>query len=749
MREAKLDILDPSESLESRNVRLERIIAALVRRAEQTGDASEGAYDQFQLAARLEAQMQRQSADLRRTREVLLETNVLLGIANTEAETARSQLAEAVEVIAQGFALFGADERMVICNKHFCDNLEEVKAHLKPGLEFERYIQLLSTSGLVDVSEQGTPEAWAAWRQQMHHRPWSIFNVTLTNGLIFQVSTQRISSGATVLIHSDVTHLVLNERRERDAIVERQALLLQMTLEHLDQAVCIFDTEGKLIGQNQRLTEKLRLPAGLKKSDLNIRWILNHLRKCAVFTTAVGFDDLQSWVTDPSSRPPGAFELVLDGMVTLAMSCKTIPSWGIVFSFTDISAERAARDAMHALNEQLERRVQERTEALGTALQKAERATATKSRYLAAASHDLMQPLSSAKLFVSAISDAADSPDIVDIAQKTATSLAHLQDIIEALMDISRLDSDRVVMDLQPLNLNRVFQTLQEQFAPLAERKGLALTIVPSNLLVESDPGYLRRILENLISNAVRYTDSGQILLGARRRGSRARIEVRDTGRGLQQSDQSMIFEEFRKVDRSASEGLGLGLAIVKRASKALDHPIDIWSELGRGSCFSVSVPILDDIWAAEAAQDPEATEIADPACDGLIVLLVENDTQLNSALSMQIEAWGALAVPALSAADALKMLDEDGLEPDAMVLDYQLGDSMTGLDLFNLALDKYGPVPGLMMTANASESVLEEWRAAGLDAVNKPVDRARLLDFLNATARGQRGARRTHSDNE
>ena len=127
----------------------------------------------------------------------------------------------------------------------------------------------------------------------------------------------------------------------------------------------------------------------------------------------------------------------------------------------------------------------------------------------------------------------------------------------------------------------------------------------------------------------------------------------------------------------------------------------------------------------------------------------MENDTQLNSALSMQIEAWGALAVPALSAADALKMLDEEGLEPDAMVLDYQLGDGMTGLDLFNLALDKYGPVPGLMMTTNTSESVLEESRAEGLDAVNKPVDRARLLDFLNATARGQRGARRTHSDNE
>ncbi len=680
--------------------------------------------------------MQQQSADLARTRDLLMQTNAQLGLVTSAAENVRAQLAEAIDVIGQGFALFGADDRMVMCNTHFCDNLREVRNHLKPGLTFERYIDLLSRSDILRSGNQSSAEDWRAWRLDLHRQSEATFNISLIKDRHFQVSSLRMASGATVITHSDVTHLVLNERRERDALMERQALLLQATLEHLDQAVCIFDTRGDLIGRNDRLSELLDLPEDVGPDRLNQSKVLRHLQMNAVFLGRAEFHDLDLWTRDLSSRPPVSFEVGLTTGRTLAMSCKTIPSWGIVFSFTDVTAERSARDRLSDLNEQLERRVRERTEELGTALRKAERATATKSRYLAAASHDLMQPLSSAKLFVSAISDSSDDPAILDIAHKTDTSLTHLQDIIEALMEIAKLDSDRVELDRQPLQLNAVFQTLIEQFTPIAARKGLSLSFVPSTLVVESDPGYLRRILENLISNAVRYTEEGRILIGVRRRGRYARIEVRDTGRGLAKADQSLIFDEFRKVDRSSSQGLGLGLAIVKRACAALDHPVDVWSNVGQGSTFAVSVPVLETVWSIETALRVDQRPLPHPDCEGLIVLLVENDVQLSRAIAMQLETWGALVVPANSAQDALSLLEEDEIVPDALVLDYQLDGVGTGVDVYQAFAARHGRQNALIVTADNSDRLAEHCAKAGLDVLSKPVDRGRLLDFLNLARR-------------
>lgn len=736
-----MDFVDPKDSLEVRNEKLTRIVESLLRRVENAGAPSELAYTQFERAAYLEAQMREQTRHLERTLGLLDESKAQLGVANTAIANARTNLSEAIEAISEGFALFGPDDRLILANSRFCDSLDDVMPHIRPGLAFRRYLELVSQSAFLDLGHRRTPSDWVNWRLALHDSQSANFNVTLMGERYFQTSSQRTLSGGTVIMHSDVTELIRVERQERDALMDRQATLLQATLDHLDQGVCIFGDDGHAIGQNRRLIDLLHLPPQLVGGQMSVAAMLDHLGRSVTFPIGFGVADLGKWMRSASRQPPIAFEVRQGGNTFLKIFGRQIPSWGIVMSFTDVTPERLANNALRDLNEQLERRVEERTKALGEALGDAERATASKSRFVAAASHDLMQPLSSAKLFVSSIADSTDDEEILNIVGKAETSMAHLEGIIEALMDISKLDADKVVMDRRPIPLENVFEILRDQFTPQAAAKGLELSVVPSRLLVESDPGYLRRILENLISNAVRYTDRGKVVVGVRRRDAYARIEVWDTGRGISDEEKRVIFDEFRKLDRNSSpaQGLGLGLAIVERACSSLNHPLKLWSELGKGSCFSVSVPILDAYWASDLGMISEAPVPAEPNCDGVIVLLVENDRQLRRALSMHIEGWGGLVVPAESAEDAQSLLDEAGIVPDALLLDYHLGDGPTGIDLYQQIRQTHGAFPSRIVTADRSRNLRRFCADNGLEIINKPVDRAKLLDFLNEVATANR----------
>lgn len=729
-----MDFVDPNDSLETRNRKLIRIVDSLIHRVEQAGAPSQVAYTQFERAAYLEAQMLEQNRHLERTLDLLDESKVQLGVANIAAANARAHLSEALEAISEGFALFGPDDRLILANSRFCLKLKDVFPHIRPGLAFRRYLSLVSQSRYLDLGHRRSPEEWLDWRLALHESQSANFNVTLMGEHYFQTSSQRTASGGTVIMHSDVTDLIRFERRERDALMDRQAKLLQATLDHLDQGVCIFGDDGHSIGQNKRLIELLHLPPKLVGGNLSVSGLLEHLERDVSFPAGYGVDDLGRWMRSAASQPPIAFEVRQRGHTFLKVFGRQIPSWGIVMSFTDVTAERRANNALRDLNEQLERRVEERTKALGEALHDAERATASKSRFVAAASHDLMQPLSSAKLFISFVADAVDDAQVQDVICKAETSLAHLEEIIEALMDISKLDGDNVVMDRRPVPLQQVFGILRDQFAPQAEAKGLELTVVPADLLVESDPGYLRRILENLLSNAVRYTDSGKVLMGVRRRGGTARIEVWDTGRGLSEDDRRIVFEEFRKLDSYSgpAKGLGLGLAIVERACASLNHPLDLWSEPGRGSCFSVSVPILDAHWQSEIGMITDGLVPEPPGCQGIIVLLVENDRQLRRALSMQIESWGGLVVPAESAEDAINLMDEAGIVPDALLLDYHLDETATGIDLYHWITRTHGAHPCRIITADRSRNLRRYCADVGLEIITKPIDRKKLMDFLH-----------------
>ncbi|MEM9797445.1 MAG: PAS-domain containing protein [Pseudomonadota bacterium] len=730
-----MTLIDPTEPLEQQNRKLRAIADALMHRVEQKHDQSSLAYAQFERAALLDALVEERTKDLERTLDLLHESNRRLARATAEADLARENLAEAIETIREGFALFDSDERLVLHNSRFSRGLIDTETALRPGTTFADYIAAVSRSPALDLSEDETPESWVALRAEQHRSPHAALNIKMREGRWLQVSEHRTKGGGTVILQTDVTDLILNERQE-------QGKILRATLDHLNQGVCIFDRHRKLVGWNRRMTAILGLPLDQTEIGRDFADLLTRFQGQLHFDGYFDADRLLSWASRRSYRGPISFSVTTHADRFLAIFAQEMPDGGFVMSFTDVTAEREAAQALADMNEALEARVEERTEALGHALDEAERANASKSRFVAAASHDLLQPLSAAKLFLGSLSERLETPEDLAILTKAETALGSAEQIIDALLDISRLDSGKASFDIGPVYLNAVLDPLRDELAPVAAAKGLELRIVPSSLTIQSDPGYLRRILQNLIGNALRYTDTGRVVVGARRGGGSARLEVWDTGRGIRASDQGLVFQEFRRLDGDdAAEGLGLGLAIVERACKGLDHPLSLWSEPGQGSCFAFEVPVRSDpgVRPVPAIRAPETRLSTSP-----MVLLVENDDHMAQAVGLMFDDWGADLIHAASAAEAVDLLAAIDLRPDALVLDYQLGEGADGLALHGELIRRHGAIPACIVSADRSATLRTRVAEAGLELIPKPINRQRLFAFVERATAPTASARLT-----
>jgi len=409
---------------------------------------------------------------------------------------------------------------------------------------------------------------------------------------------------------------------------------------------------------------------------------------------------------------------------------QAMPDGGFVMSFTDVTAERAAIEALSRANETLEARVMDRTLELEDALAHAERANASRSRFVAAASHDLLQPLSAAKLFISSVPEEGLAPEARMALDKAQNALLSVEGILGALLDISKLESGRAAVSVGPVPLHRLLSQLNDEFGAIAQAKGLRLTVIPSRLTVTSDAAYLRRILQNLIGNAIRYTDRGRVLVGIRRKGAMVRIEVRDTGPGIPEEEQDNIFKEFHRLNAraSASEGMGLGLAIVERACALLGHPLGLTSDIGRGTCFMVQVPKSDGVALADG---PRAAPQPRPSMQNRIVFLVENDGDLRRAMGLLLEKWGISVLDAPSGEEALDLIEELGILPDCFIVDYNLGDGMDGLRFLAEMRARHGAVPARIVTADRRPELRAACAEAGLGLMIKPLDPRALESFI------------------
>ena len=726
-------LVDPSEPLERQHARLVRIADVLMRKVEQAGDHPGLAYAQFERATLLEAQVRQRTLDLERTLDLLHEANARLGVANAAAESARANLAEAVESVREGFALFDAEDRLVMSNSRFCRDLADIAVRIEPGLGFGDYVRLVSTSVYLDLSEGETPASWRHGRMSRHADDSVIFNVRLTRDRWLQVGEHRTANGGTVILQTDVSDIMRAERAKRDRMMDQQAQILRATLDHLNQGVCIFDAGRRLVGWNHRMEKLLARPVDGQVLGISFDALLVRLDDQITFSRQFTRADLTAWAERTRPRSPITFE-VRQGQQTLSVFAQEMPDRGFVISFSDVTSERKAERALRDVNETLERRVEERTNELGDALDQARRANASKTRFVAAASHDLLQPLSAAKLFVSYLEDRAQDDTARVTAAKAVSALASVEEIIEALLDISKLDSGQAAMSLQEVPLSRILTSLRSELTPLADAKGLTLRMVDSSHVVRSDPVFLRRILQNLVTNAIRYTDTGKVLVGVRRSGSDTRIEVRDTGPGIAPQDQRTVFQEFRQLGNSASgsKGLGLGLTIVERACAMLGHPLSLDSMRGRGCCFAVSAPRLGQVGNEPAPAHP--VDDLRPRTRNLVVLLVENDPEMTGALTLMIESWGSHVIHAETGEGALALLDEIDITPDRALLDYQLGGGMTGTEVLDRLRSRHGAVPARVISASRRQDIADACRAAGVTLVPKPLDRRKIIELLDGS---------------
>ncbi|SPU47262.1 Sensor protein torS [Brevundimonas diminuta] len=506
--------------------------------------------------------------------------------------------------------------------------------------------------------------------------------------------------------------------------------LLQTTLDNIDQGVSVVDEDLRLTAWNRRYVEMFGLPAGFVHVGLPIAAVyrLNAERGEA----GVPDHEIDAWVERRlealARRIPHDHEREQPDGRILRSSGAPIPGGGYATSYTDITALRRAARELEEANERLEARVADRTERLEEARRQAEDATASKTRFLAAASHDLLQPLHAARLFIAALREDADlagSP-ARGLATNADRAIDSAHRLLTALLNLSKLEAGGVQPAVAPLALGGLFDELAREFAPVARAKGLTLTVAPSSLWIASDRDLLRSMLQNLIANAIRYTDRGRVLIGARRDGERVQILVSDTGRGIAEADRQAVFGEFVRLPGAPVDepGAGLGLAIVQKLSDLLRHPLSLASRVGRGTTFRVAVP--------RAAARPEPEIMSDdrrlPLAD-LRVLCVDNEPAILDALTALLDRWGAQAVTARSVAEARA---SDG-PFDAALVDLHLGDDEPdGLAAVD-ALRAQGVRRIALVTADTRDGLKEKAAAAGAVLLPKPVKPAALKAFLRS----------------
>jgi Na+/proline symporter/signal transduction histidine kinase/CheY-like chemotaxis protein len=514
--------------------------------------------------------------------------------------------------------------------------------------------------------------------------------------------------------------------------------LLQSALDQVGQGIAVFDRDMRLICWNREFGEILSLPPGLRQVGVVLDQIIRHMAgldgKRGGPTEDVVSDRLRKYVVTMETFQ----ERLEGGKGVIEVRTNPMPQGGIVATYTDITDRVAAAEVLARANETLERRVRERTaelmevnKALGEAKSKADEANLDKTRFLAAASHDILQPLNAARLYVSSLVERKPPGEIRQLSHNIDASLEAVEEILNALLDISRLDTGSLKPEIGTFAIGDMLQQLRVEFEPQALEKGLSLRVLPCSLYVRSDRRLLRRVLQNLVSNAIKYTEEGRVLLGCRHRGVNVVVEVHDTGPGIPLSKQALIFKEFERLNTGRTvHGIGLGLSIVERIGRMLDHPIKLTSRPGYGSIFGVQLPVAD----AETAS-PRHVPFVSAAhyrqFDGCVVLCVDNEPAILDGMTALLGNWNCVVVTARGTDEALGALAEKRLVPDIVLADYHL-ERGTGFECITAIRQALGfSVPAVLITADRSPDVEQEASALELQLLRKPVKPAALRALM------------------
>ena len=522
--------------------------------------------------------------------------------------------------------------------------------------------------------------------------------------------------------------------------------LLQTALDNARQGVSVFDKDLRLQAWNRAFRDLWDLPPAMMRVGVGLDEIIHHAAERGTYGPGAVEDlvaaRLRHYVT---LYEPFQTRLYPSGIV-LEIRPNPMPDGGVVTTYTDITDRVVAADALASANEGLERRVRERTEelerlnaALAGAKAEADEANLSKTRFLAAASHDILQPLNAARLYATTLAERSAGGDLSGLAGNVDASLDAVEEILGALLDISRLDSGTMKPEISVFRIDELFAQLRVEFEPMAREKGLGLVFMPCSLAIRSDRRLLRRLLQNLVSNAVKYTPGGRVVVGCRRRRRATSVEVLDSGLGIPKSKQKSVFKEFQRLDQGAkaARGLGLGLSIVERIARVLDHRLELRSELGRGTHFILDVPTAPALASAPARASGPLR--APAALDGLVVLAIDNEPTILEGMEALLTGWGCVVLKAGGLAEASRKAST--LAPHVILADYHLDDG-DGLEAIAALRERLGGEPmAVLISADRSPAVRDLAQAADVAMLAKPVKPAQLRALLTRSRIGRSAA--------
>ncbi len=512
--------------------------------------------------------------------------------------------------------------------------------------------------------------------------------------------------------------------------------LLQIALDQMEQGITVFDPDFRLTCWNRQYRLLFDLPDELGQVGVSLGQILEHLAARGDIARGSEPATLERMTT---FGKPWQLELKTTGRI-IELRSNPMPDGGIVATYADITARVQADLALKSANETLEQRVASRTaellrvnEELAQAQTIAEEANLGKTKFLAAAGHDILQPLNAARLYCSTLIEKVGSGPIGETAVSIESSLESVEAILGAVLDISRLDTGAMRPAETTFRLDALLRQIATDFQPMAREKGLELNFVPCSVTVCTDRNLLRRLIQNLVSNAIKYTPTGRVLVGARRRGELVEIQVLDSGIGIPADMLNMVFREFTRLDEGArqAQGLGLGLSIVDRIARVLRLEIQLLSHKGRGTRFSVILPVAQAL--VTEAPDPARNDHRPAfALHGLKVYCVDNDPRILDAMRHLLEGWGCEVFNFAGSAEFAASPPADRPKPDVILADYHL-DGENGLDVITSMRAAFGiETPAVLLTADRSNEVRENAARLEVPVVNKPVKPAVLRAVLS-----------------
>ena len=520
------------------------------------------------------------------------------------------------------------------------------------------------------------------------------------------------------------------------ASIQHNRDVLQHALDHARQGITVADSQMRLLFWNREFCELFKLPPELLSAGAPFIDILR--RNAALgFYGAGDAEALAASRLASLQNAPGPLRLRVEPLdLVIEVRSARMPDGGLVTTYSDVSESARTEEA-------LERRVLERTaeleatnRLLSHAKAQAEEANLSKTRFLAAASHDILQPLNAARLYTSALLERPIAAPEAQLAGNLAASLESVEDIIAALLEISRLDAGAMKVDLADVAMSDMFQQLRIEFEPMARQKGLRLSFAPTLAAARSDKQLLRRLLQNLISNALKYTQKGGVVVGCRKQGADLRLEVWDSGLGIAPEAQRRIFGEFQRLDEGAkiAPGLGLGLSIVERLRQTLRHDIMLRSRPGKGSLFAIVLP--RGAVGAVVRPHAEAPASAAAALQGLRVTVIDNEPAILDGMQLLLGGWGCEVAACLGREAAL-----GAPAPDLILADFHLGND-DGLAAIVALRERFGAAtPAVLITADRSPDVQARASAEHVPILQKPLKPAALRALLQGARARQAAA--------